>query len=202
MAIVAADGPAAPMPEKVLTEMDGGDSESSPGNTPVAIEALDPVAERKLLLKLDAFFVPIIMAVYLSCFLDRSNIGNVKVAGMPADIGASNEQFSTAVSVFYATYVAFETPWALLLKKLTPRMLLTSLLRCLVHHDHLLRLHHQRRRAVRRAPGSRRSRGRALSFPQLVSDHGIQGVTRLPSGSAISLSAPRCRGPSEDCSPT
>ncbi|KAK4183726.1 major facilitator superfamily domain-containing protein [Podospora australis] len=91
------------------------------------IPSLDPAAENKLLLKLDAVFVPIIMLVYLSCFLDRTNIGNVRVAGMPEDIGASPQEFSTAVSIFYATYVAFESPWAILLKKLTPRVVLTSL---------------------------------------------------------------------------
>ena len=36
---------------------------------------LDPVKEKKLLARLDLFFVPIIMLVYLSCFLDRTNIG-------------------------------------------------------------------------------------------------------------------------------
>ncbi|KAF1344995.1 major facilitator superfamily domain-containing protein [Delphinella strobiligena] len=94
------------------------------------VDPIDPAKEKKLLAKLDIAFVPIIMVVYLSCFLDRSNIGNVKVAGMPEDIGASNQQFSTAVSIFYATYVSFETPWAVLLKKLTPRYLMTSL--CIV----------------------------------------------------------------------
>lgn len=46
---------------------------------------------------------------------------------MPADIHATADQFSTAVSIFYATYVVSETPWAVLLKKLTPRLLLSSL---------------------------------------------------------------------------
>ncbi|KAK4678856.1 hypothetical protein QC764_310620 [Podospora pseudoanserina] len=92
-----------------------------------AIPTLDRQEEKRLLLKLDAVFVPIIMLVYLSCFLDRTNIGNVKVAGMPEDIGASDVEFSTAVSIFYATYVAFESPWAILLKKLTPRVVLTGL---------------------------------------------------------------------------
>jgi hypothetical protein len=36
---------------------------------------IDPAKEVKLLAKLDLAFVPIIMLVYLSCFLDRSNIG-------------------------------------------------------------------------------------------------------------------------------
>ncbi|KAH7162017.1 MFS transporter [Dactylonectria estremocensis] len=90
-------------------------------------ESLDPVAEAKLLLKLDAHFVPVIMLVYLTCFLDRTNIGNVKVAGMPEDIGASAQEFSTAVSIFYATYVAFEPPWTIMMKWMTPRIMLTSL---------------------------------------------------------------------------
>lgn len=36
---------------------------------------LDPKKEQKLLVKLDMAFVPIIMLTYLSCFLDRTNIG-------------------------------------------------------------------------------------------------------------------------------
>ena len=45
--------------------IDGGD---------VSVQ-LDPAKETKLLAKLDLAFIPIIMLVYLSCFLDRSNIG-------------------------------------------------------------------------------------------------------------------------------
>lgn len=36
---------------------------------------LDPAKEKKLLAKLDLYFVPIIMFAYLTCFLDRGNIG-------------------------------------------------------------------------------------------------------------------------------
>lgn len=36
---------------------------------------IDRHDERRLLLKLDLFIMPLIMLVYLSCFLDRSNIG-------------------------------------------------------------------------------------------------------------------------------
>ncbi len=87
---------------------------------------VDPVKEVKLLAKLNLAFTPVIMLVYLSCFLDRSNIGmrllssllavhftdfrpgNVKVGGLLTDIHTSEQQFSTAVSIFYATYVTFE----------------------------------------------------------------------------------------------
>lgn len=49
---------------------------------------------------------------------------------MPEDIQASDSEFSTAVSIFYVTYVLFEAPWAVLMKKLTPRNILTGL--CIV----------------------------------------------------------------------
>ncbi|PGH09856.1 hypothetical protein AJ79_05582 [Helicocarpus griseus UAMH5409] len=104
--------------------------ESKLESNEVALPEIDPSEEKKLLAKVDLFLTPVIMLVYLCCFLDRSNIGNVKVAGMPEDIGASSQQFSTAVSIFYATYVTFETPWALALKKFTPRFVITGL--CIV----------------------------------------------------------------------
>ena len=36
---------------------------------------IDPAVERKLLAKIDLFLVPVVMLVYLCCFLDRTNIG-------------------------------------------------------------------------------------------------------------------------------
>lgn len=36
---------------------------------------IDPAKQRKLLAKLDLCLIPVIMLVYLCCFLDRSNIG-------------------------------------------------------------------------------------------------------------------------------
>ena len=37
-------------------------------------QLIDPKKEKILLAKLDLFFTPVIMLVYLSCFLDRTNI--------------------------------------------------------------------------------------------------------------------------------
>ncbi|KAF2858122.1 MFS general substrate transporter [Piedraia hortae CBS 480.64] len=105
-------------------QMEKQSGESPP---PQGFDIIPAHEEAQLLRRLDMFIVPIIMLLYLSCFLDRANIGNVKVAGMPKDIHATVEQFSIAVSIFYATYVLSETPWAIMLKKLTPRYLLTGL---------------------------------------------------------------------------
>jgi len=80
-----------------------GDHFTSPNNSVIvedlSLVQIDPAKEKKLLAKLDLFFCPVIMLVYLCCFLDRSVIGNVRTAGMPEAIHASAQQFSTAVSM-------------------------------------------------------------------------------------------------------
>ncbi|KAJ0323948.1 hypothetical protein COL5a_008064 [Colletotrichum fioriniae] len=87
----------------------------------------DRAKEAKVVRKLDLYITPVLFIVYLSCFIDRANIGNVKVAGMPEEIGATNQQYSTAVSLFFVTYVPVEVPAVLLVKRFEPRFVLTAL---------------------------------------------------------------------------
>jgi hypothetical protein len=55
----------------------------------------------------------------------RSNIGNAQVAGLDKDLGLVGNQYGTAVTLLYATYVPFEGPVAVLLKIIGPKYLLT-----------------------------------------------------------------------------
>ncbi|EEY14609.1 high-affinity nicotinic acid transporter [Verticillium alfalfae VaMs.102] len=79
---------------------------------------VDPLLEKRVLRRLDYRFAPLFCALYFMAYLDRSNIGNAYIAGMRDELGLSGAQFSTAVSVFFATYVAFMVPFVLALKKL------------------------------------------------------------------------------------
>lgn len=54
-------------------ELEFKDSDTGVANIEDVV--LDPRKERKLLIKLDFAFIPIIMFTYLSCFLDRTSIG-------------------------------------------------------------------------------------------------------------------------------
>lgn len=76
--------------------------------------------ERALRWKLDRHIAPVAMMLYLIAFLDRSNIGNAAVGGMTTDLNFPPNGLSVATSVFYATYVAFETPATVLLRSLRP----------------------------------------------------------------------------------
>lgn len=49
---------------------------------------------------------------------------------MPEDINASESQYSTAVSIFFVTYVIVEIPCVILVKRFSPRYILTLL--CLI----------------------------------------------------------------------
>ena len=57
------------------------------------------------------------------CFLDRVNIGNARLYKLEADLqlDPKSNQFQIAVSILFVTYLAFEVPSNLVLKRLTPR---------------------------------------------------------------------------------
>lgn len=52
-------------------------------------------ADRRVVLKLDLLLVPMCCAMYLLAFLDRSNIGNGRVAGLQADLKMTDIQYQT-----------------------------------------------------------------------------------------------------------
>ncbi|KAG8849976.1 hypothetical protein FRB96_000581 [Tulasnella sp. 330] len=58
-----------------------------------------------------------LLTVFLS-YLDRSNIGNAKVAGFQKDVGLTNWQYSVGLTVFYVGYIVIDIPSNLFTKKL------------------------------------------------------------------------------------
>lgn len=54
------------------------------------------------------------------CFLDRTNIGNAKIAGLLTDIDMSTTQFNATLTVFYISYALFEVLANILLKSTRP----------------------------------------------------------------------------------
>lgn len=104
---------------------------------------IDHAAEKKLVRKLDLNIIPIVMLLYLFSFLDRQvylsidsslmrglageklmirrvNIGNARLYGMEEDLGLVRNQYQTAVSLLFVTYLLSEVPSNLVLKKFTP----------------------------------------------------------------------------------
>ncbi|RVX67115.1 hypothetical protein B0A52_08358 [Exophiala mesophila] len=99
-------------------EMEKADPEGALATN--VVSAIDHAAEKKLLRKLDIRIMPLIMGLYLFSFLDRVNIGNARVYGMEQSLGLTGSQFQLSVSIFFVTYVLFEIPSNMIIKKITP----------------------------------------------------------------------------------
>ncbi|KAH6975730.1 major facilitator superfamily transporter [Ilyonectria destructans] len=80
----------------------------------------DADAESRLRKKIDLMILPIVSILYLFCFIDRSNIGNARLAGFEADLGMEGIDYNATLSIFYISYILFEIPSNILCKIVGP----------------------------------------------------------------------------------
>jgi len=78
--------------------------------------------DRKLLWKLDLTLIPWLCILYLLAFLDRTNIGNAKIAkpGITDSLHLSTGAYNASLSIFFVSYSVFEPLTNILLKRLRP----------------------------------------------------------------------------------
>ena len=59
--------------------------------------------------KQDVRIIPLSATIYLLCFLDRSNIGNARIAGMSRDLHLEEgDRYDWLLTVFYISYIVFQ----------------------------------------------------------------------------------------------
>ncbi|KAI7892932.1 major facilitator superfamily domain-containing protein [Mucor mucedo] len=78
---------------------------------------IDEKLEKALVKKLDWHILPLFCLFYFADFLDRANIGNATLAGLQDDLGMTSTELSTSISAFFITYIIFEVPSNVVLKK-------------------------------------------------------------------------------------
>ncbi|KAL1648283.1 hypothetical protein SLS61_006973 [Didymella pomorum] len=76
-----------------------------------ALLTFDPKAEARLRWKIDLYIIPTVALLYLFCFIDRANIGNARLAGLEKDLGLKGYDYNQVLSVFYISYIIFESRW-------------------------------------------------------------------------------------------
>ncbi|KAK0243694.1 major facilitator superfamily domain-containing protein [Armillaria nabsnona] len=112
----------------MISLQDSHDSKVSDSEESHHSVKLDAVSARRVWLKLDLFLLPVIAMFYFLSFLDRTNIGNARIAGLQHDLKMTNKQYSIALTVTYVPYIAAELPSNLLLRVIGPNYLLPTLL--------------------------------------------------------------------------
>jgi MFS family permease len=89
----------------------------------------DPELDRRLNRKFDTKILPFLFGIWLFSFIDRSNIGNARIAGLTTELGIANgTKFNVALLVFYIPYILIDVPSNLLVKKLRAGIYLPSLI--------------------------------------------------------------------------
>jgi sugar phosphate permease len=99
-----------------MSALEKGNIETLPPNTSTPI---DPIIEARVRRKLDTHLIPLLSALYLLAFLDRSNIGNAKIAGMTQDLHLTSDDYDWLLTIFYISYI-LAAPLAIMWKVVPP----------------------------------------------------------------------------------
>lgn len=73
---------------------------------------------KRVLWKFDIHILPPLALLWLANFIDRTNVGNARIAGLQTDTHLTGNQFNTALAVFYVSYIASELPSNWILKRM------------------------------------------------------------------------------------
>ncbi|KAF8159406.1 MFS general substrate transporter [Crassisporium funariophilum] len=94
----------------------GSISKEGSRNDDVVHFTIDPEGERKLVRKLDFMLLPLFTLIYCCNFIDRTAIGNARIAGLEKDLGMQGLDLNIALTTFYIAYIVAEVPSNLALK--------------------------------------------------------------------------------------
>ncbi|KAM5348318.1 hypothetical protein ACJ41O_008142 [Fusarium nematophilum] len=100
---------------------------ASPGSV-ASFQLYTPDEDLAVRRKFDRRLVLFVALLFMLSFLDRSNIGNARIAGMDEDLQSDpprDDWYEWALTAFYISYIAFE--WMSLLWKLIPAHIFVSM---------------------------------------------------------------------------
>ncbi|KAI4613727.1 hypothetical protein J4E83_007328 [Alternaria metachromatica] len=92
-------------------------------------ETIDTALDKRLNRKFDFRILPWLFGIWLFSFIDRSNIGNARIAGLSDELSiTTGTRFNIALLVFYIPYILVDVPSNLLVKRLRAGIYLPALI--------------------------------------------------------------------------
>ncbi|KAJ3575518.1 hypothetical protein NPX13_g4006 [Xylaria arbuscula] len=73
---------------------------------------------KKATLKMDCVIMPILVIMYILNYLDRQNLASARLAGIEEDLGISDVQYQTCVSILFVGYILLQVPSNLILGRI------------------------------------------------------------------------------------
>ncbi|EXJ74884.1 uncharacterized protein A1O5_01580 [Cladophialophora psammophila CBS 110553] len=71
--------------------------------------------EKKLVRKIDVRILPIVLMIYLMNYIDRNNYPAARLQGLQDDLGFTDQQYQTGLSILFVGYVLMQIPSNMLL---------------------------------------------------------------------------------------
>ncbi|KAK2609099.1 hypothetical protein QQS21_002326 [Conoideocrella luteorostrata] len=84
--------------------------------------------EKKLVRKIDIFLMPILWIMYILNYVDRTNIGNAKIAGMATELSLDDNRYAWVLSIFFFGYLICEVPSNMILSRSKPSIFLPAIM--------------------------------------------------------------------------
>ncbi|KZT01091.1 MFS general substrate transporter [Laetiporus sulphureus 93-53] len=84
----------------------------------------------RVMRKLDWHLLPFVSILYLFAFLDRTNVGNAKIAGLTTDLGLTGVQFNLCTALFFIPYCLLDIPANVALKYFKPSRWIPLIMLC------------------------------------------------------------------------
>ncbi|KAG8931893.1 hypothetical protein FRC02_001978 [Tulasnella sp. 418] len=88
----------------------------------------DEKEDARILRKIDWQLLPFVSLLYLLSFMDRSNIGNAKIAGLVPDLKLKGLEYNICAAIFFITYSLAEVPSNVALKLVKPSIWIPSIM--------------------------------------------------------------------------
>jgi len=84
--------------------------------------------ERKLVRKVDVTLLSMLWLMYAFNYVDRTNIGNAKIAGMGKHSALNDSRYVWVLSIFFFRYLLIEVPSNMLLSRSCPKLFLLGIM--------------------------------------------------------------------------
>lgn len=102
--------------EKEAVVSDHGDTDIQTGESNTA---WTPADERALVRKIDLRIFPTLIVLFILNFIDRNNFANARLYGLQEDLGLSDVQYQTCISILLVGYVSMQIPSNMFLNKIS-----------------------------------------------------------------------------------
>ncbi|KAF7552893.1 hypothetical protein G7046_g7272 [Stylonectria norvegica] len=84
-------------------------------NSSVTAATWDPAAEKALVRKIDLRIFPVMIILFILNFIDRNNFANARLRGLQEELGLSDVEYQTCISILLVGYVVMQIPSNLVL---------------------------------------------------------------------------------------